>query len=124
MIIVEGIDYIVIPTGDLSASVKFYSELFDFEPVEEKGGDFAIIGLDSVNLKLLNTNGVKGALSEAKSPVLSFVLDVDDFTEAIVELESKAVQIVRGPEARDGGEFLHFLDPSGNILEINYKESR
>ncbi|TGK03090.1 VOC family protein [Leptospira langatensis] len=122
MIIVEGIDYIVIPTGDIESSVKFYSELFDFETLEEKGNEFAIIGLDSVNIKLLNTNGAKSSLSEVKSPVLSFVLDVDDFTEAIVELESKSVQIVRGPEARDGGEFLHFLDPSGNILEINYKE--
>lgn len=36
MIIVEGIDYIVIPTGDIEASVKFYSELFDFETIEEK----------------------------------------------------------------------------------------
>ncbi|PJZ71018.1 dioxygenase [Leptospira perolatii] len=123
MIIVEGIDYIVIPTGDLDSTVKFYSELFDFETIEERSGEFAIMGLDNVNIKLLQLSGTKGALNDTKSPVISFVLDVDDFTEAIGELESKSIQIVKGPESRDGGEFLHFLDPSGNIIEINYKES-
>ncbi|WP_061232622.1 VOC family protein [Leptospira interrogans] len=122
MIIVEGINYFLIPAENPEASAKFYSDIFDFESLDEKSGEYVIMGLDSINIKLQKISGFKNSLGENKIPVLSFVLDVDDFTEAIAELEENKISIVRGPETNQSGEFLHFLDPSGNVLEISYKD--
>lgn len=118
MIIVEGIDYFLIPAENPEVSAKFYSDIFDFESVNEKSGEYVVMGLDSINIKLQKISGFKNSLGESKIPVLSFVLDVDDFTEAIAELEENKISIIRGPETNNSGEFLHFLDPAGNVLEI------
>lgn len=121
MIIVEGIDYITVPVPDLQLASKFYSDIFDSEILEEKENESIVMGLEFINIKLLRVEEMSSALSEKKIPMISFSMDVDDFTEAIAELESKEIEIIRGPESNENGEFLHFLDPGKNIIEILYK---
>lgn len=114
MIIVEGIGYISIPVTELDASIDFYTDTFDFE-LESKKANEAYLVLDSFRIRLLQVEAANRNL-----PVLSFVMDVDDFTEAISELEEKNVKIVRGPESTDSGESLTLADPSQNLIEIYY----
>ena len=121
MIIVEGIDHITLGSVDLKASVKFYSDLFDFEVLDDSKKGQAIITLDPIKLKLIKVDKVENSLTDAKLPLLSFEMDVDDFTEAISEIEEMDIAIVKGPESANDGEFLHFKDPSGNIIEIFYR---
>ncbi|MCZ8156629.1 MAG: VOC family protein [Leptospira sp.] len=115
MIIVEGIGHVNIPVSQLEASIEFYREIFDFE-VETKKESEAILSLDSFKIRL-----VQSAPKDQSMPVISFVMDVDDFTEAISELEEKNVKIVRGPEGTENGESLTFADPSQNLIEIYYE---
>ncbi|BDA80466.1 dioxygenase [Leptospira kobayashii] len=116
MIIVEGIGHVNIPVTQLDASIEFYREIFDFE-VETKKDAEAILSLDSFKIRL-----VKSTISPDQTlAALSFVMDVDDFTEAITELEEKNVKIVRGPESTDSGESLTFADPNQNLIEIYYE---
>ncbi|MDF3818452.1 VOC family protein [Leptospira sp. 96542] len=114
MIIVEGIGHVSIPVSQLEPSIEFYRDIFDFE-LETKKESEAILSLDSFKIKLVKTEVADRSLA-----VLSFVMDVDDFTEAIEELEEKNVKIVKGPEGTDSGESLTFLDPSQNLIEIFY----
>ncbi|TGL60302.1 VOC family protein [Leptospira ognonensis] len=115
MIIVEGIGHVNIPVSQLEASIEFYREIFDFE-VETKKETEAILSLDSFKIRLVQT-----APKDQSMPVISFVMDVDDFTEAISELEEKNVKIVKGPEGTENGESLTFSDPSQNLIEIYYE---
>ncbi|MCZ8342056.1 MAG: VOC family protein [Leptospira sp.] len=114
MIIVEGIGHVSIPVSNLDASIDFYCDIFDFE-VETKKANEAFLTLDSFRIRL-----VKAEVPERSLPSLSFIMDVDDFTEAISELEEKNVKIVKGPEGTDSGESLTFQDPSQNLIEIYY----
>ncbi|EMJ89261.1 VOC family protein [Leptospira meyeri] len=114
MIIVEGIGHVSIPVSQLDTSIDFYRDIFDFE-VEAKKATEAILSLDSFRIRL-----VKAEVSDRSLPLLSFVMDVDDFTEAISELEEKNVKIIKGPEGTDSGESLTFADPSQNLIEIFY----
>lgn len=116
MIIVEGIGHVNIPVSQLDASIEFYKEIFDFE-VESKKETEAILSLDSFKIRLV----AEDSASAKTMPVISFIMDVDDFTEAISELEEKNVKIVRGPESTDTGESLTFTDPSQNLIEIYYE---
>ncbi len=90
---------------------------------EEKEERFALLSLDDhYYLKLYKVD--KGAIptKKPKVPVLSFRLDVDDFSDAITELERKKIHIVEGPITTSKGESLLFQDPSGNLIELYYEE--
>ncbi len=122
MIIVEGLKYITLAVTDLKKSVEFYSDIFDFEVLEETRTDKSVIlELEPVHLRLVQVGKVENQLTKLKIPVLSFEMDVDDFTEAIAELEEKEIQIVLGPELQREGERLVFEDPDKNLVEIFYE---
>jgi len=122
MIIVEGIDHINIAVTDLEASAKFYSDLFDFEVLNDRESDSLTMTLDPIKIRLIKTAKVQNQLSGLGLPTLSFTMDIDDFTEAINEIEAKGIKIEKGPEGIDGGESLLFADPNGNLIEIYYQE--
>lgn len=117
MIIVEGLDHVNIPVTNLEASKEFYSELFDFE-VEEEDSDAVVMALDSHKLRLVKVTTV----TPLPFPIVSFTMDVDDFTEAITEMEEKEISIVKGPEGSSKGEFLVLADPDKNQIEIFYQQ--
>ncbi len=121
MIIVEGINHVTIASTDLAASVKFYSDLFDFEIVDDSHKGYIVMTLDPIKVKLVKVDKVENHLSSLKIPSVSFVMDMDDFTEAITELEEKEIKIVKGPESIDSGESLVFRDPDNNLIEIFYQ---
>ncbi len=77
--------------------------------------------LDPIKVKLVQVDKVENQLSGSLTPVLSFVMDVDDFTEAISEIEDKGIKIVKGPESAGKGESLVFKDPDNNLIEIFYQ---
>ena len=121
MIIVEGIDHVNIPVSDLEKSAAFYSDIFDFEILGEKSESSVLMSLDPIKIKLTKLAEVKNSLTEKNLPTLSFILDIDDFTEAISELETKNIKILKGPESTQDGESLTFGDPDNNLIEIFYR---
>jgi catechol 2,3-dioxygenase-like lactoylglutathione lyase family enzyme len=121
MIIVEGISHVTLAVSDLGASVKFFSDIFDFEIVDDSHKGYVVMTLDPIKVKLVKVDKVENQLSNLKLPSISFEMDVDDFTEAIAELEEKGITIVSGPEAMGNGESLTFKDPDNNLLEIFYR---
>ena len=121
MIIVEGISHVNIGVTDLEVSSKFYADIFDFEVIDDKDSNSVTMTLDPIKIKLIKLDKVQNQLSSMSFPTLSFILDVDDFTEAISELEEKSIKIVKGPEGIEDGECLYFKDPDNNLIEIFYK---
>ena len=119
MIVIEALDHIKIPTTDLEKSIEFYTMLLDFELIENTDEQALITFDDKVVIKLV----VVDEASTGSQPLLSFILDVDDFTEALQELEKEeGVEIVAGPNAIENGENIWIKDPSGNVLELYYVE--
>ena len=120
MVIVESLEYINICTGDLKKSIEFYTLFLDFEIIEETES-YAIVAFDEIKLKIINRE-VKN--SDNKTPLFSFVLDVDDFTDAIQSVEEEKITIVSGPDDFESGagESLIIQDPGGNLIEFFYRE--
>lgn len=116
MVIIETLSHINMPAKNLQKAVEFYTQFLDFEIVEETA-NFAIVSFDNLQLKLDT-----GLEAYAKVPVLSFLLDVDDFTEALQEIEENNIEIAKGPFEIEGGESVHVADPSGNLVELYYRE--
>lgn len=116
MVIIETLSHINMPAKNLQKAVEFYTQFLDFEVVEESANS-AIVSFDNLHLKLDS-----GLEAYAKVPVLSFLLDVDDFTEALQEIEENNIEIAKGPFEIEGGESVYVVDPSGNLVELYYRE--
>jgi catechol 2,3-dioxygenase-like lactoylglutathione lyase family enzyme len=121
MIIIEGIDHISIPVTNLKVSSKFYSDLFDFE-VTEKTDTYMLLFHEVISIRLVLTDAVNTSASSKLIPLLSFSMDVDDFTEAISELEASSIKILKGPETTNEGEYIIFPDPDNHLIEIFYND--
>lgn len=118
MIVVESLSYINILSENLEKSIEFYTMLFDFE-LQEKNDKTAIINFDNLTIRLIYTEKNEDIKSY---PLMSFVMDVDDFTDALQEIEANEIKIMEGPTETEKGENLMVSDPSGNIIELYYEE--
>lgn len=121
MILVEGLHHISLGCSDLATSSAFYQDLLDFELVDQ-GPRFAVLHLDPISIRLNQIDNYKSPVKNPGEASLSFILDVDDFTDAISELEGKEIEIIKGPVAIEGGESILIGDPDGNLIELFYNE--
>ncbi len=121
MIVLESLDHISLGSSDLKKSIEFYVDILDFEVAEETDR-YAVLQLDHFSLRLNHIDGYTCQQDNPSAFSLSFTLDVDDFTNAITELEEKKIPIVVGPVVIEGGESLIIRDPDGNWIELSYKE--
>lgn len=121
MIVLESLDHISLGSSNLKRSIDFYVDVLDFEVAEETDR-YAIVQLDHFSLRLNHVDGYSCATENPSAFSLSFVLDVDDFTNAISELEEKKIPIVIGPVMIEGGESMVIRDPDGNWIELFYRE--
>ena len=88
----------------------------DFE-VDEETDKGAVLVFDNLTLRLF--------ISESPAPsypIATFLLDVDDFTDALQEIEDQSIVIAKGPYEIQGGEAVIIGDPGGNLIELFYRE--
>ncbi len=121
IVILEGLHHISLGSSDLKRSIAFYTNILDFESVEESEGH-AMLHLDPVHIRLNYIEGYRSRVQNPGEICLSFILDVDDFTDALEELESQGIEIIKGPVVIEGGESILISDPDGNLLELFYNE--
>ncbi|MBX7058030.1 MAG: VOC family protein [Leptospirales bacterium] len=121
MILLEGLHHISLGSSDLDRAIAFYQDVLDFD-LAERSDKFALLHLDPFYVRLNLISGYRAAVKNPGETSLAFILDVDDFTNAIAELEEKSIEIIKGPIAIDGGESLLISDPDGHLIELFYNE--
>ncbi|MDH5720613.1 MAG: VOC family protein [Spirochaetia bacterium] len=119
MIIIESLNHINIKTDDLKKSIEFYTMFLDFELVSEEENS-AFVSFDSLTLKLQKAENKSDC--EMSSPLLSFIMDVDDFTDAMQEIEEHGYEITAGPSEIENGENVVIKDPGGSLIELYYQD--
>jgi len=119
MVILEALKTVNLKTTNLEDSINFYTNYLDFDMVSQNEEE-AILTFDQLSIKVVLSDKI--IENEDHFPALSFILDIDDFTDAIQETEEKKVFIFNGPNEIDGGESLVVKDPGGNAIELFYKD--
>ena len=117
MIVIESISYVGLTVSNLENSIKFYRDLFDFEVIENNSGQ-ALIKEGEIVISLYEAENYKNN-GDSKNRV-SFLVDEDDFEDAVDELKEKNIPIVSGPENIRKGQSIVLLDPDGNQIELCY----
>lgn len=121
--IVNGVDFVSIPTKDFEGARRFYREALGLEETSVWGGDGRPeMGVEfepgTVTIALLNNELLGIPFSPNAAPI---EFHVDDFEAAKTELESRGVHF-RG-DVIDSGVCLQgfFADPDGNMLAIHHR---
>lgn len=100
--------FIELPSRDLEAAKKFYSEVFGWE-LTAFGPSYACTMTGDVDV------GLQADLAEATRTPLT-VISVDDLEAALKVVAKAGGRITKPIFAFPGGRRFHFLDPNGNEL--------
>ncbi len=118
MVFIETFEHLALASSNLQETKKFYADLLGFEILEET--DEALkLQLGTLNLLFSLVSDYTGN-KELKNRIV-FVLDTDEFTEALQELEEKNIELLEGPITTPGGEAIYLEDPDSHILELTYQ---
>ncbi len=121
MIVIENLDHISLGSSNLKRSIEFYTEIFGFELIEQTEKS-AVLEWEILKLRLNYIPNYKFPINNPIAMNLSFSMDIDDFTNAVIEFEQKKIPIEIGPIPIDKGESLVIRDPDGNWIELFYRE--
>jgi predicted enzyme related to lactoylglutathione lyase len=102
------INFVELPTQDVSRSKAFYAEVFGFQ-MTDFGPTYASSLTGDVDL------GLQGDASEATQAPLA-VIAVADLEATLAAVQARGAQITKPIFAFPGGRRFQFLDPSGNEL--------
>ena len=121
MILLESLHHISLGSADLDRTAEFYEQVLDMEIVE-RSESHLLVYLEPIALRFNLVKDYEARATHPSEGSLSYILDVDDFTNAITGLEEKEVEILEGPIAIEGGESLLIQDPDGHFIELFYRE--
>ena len=119
--IVTGVDFVCVPTQDITAAMQFYSDVLGLEPSKRwQRGEEEPLGAEfepgTVTIALLATEKIGIEFQPNKAPI---ALHVDDVEAARAELESRGVTFAA--DTLDSGvcHMASFSDPDGNALMLH-----
>ncbi len=124
MILLENLHHISLGSANIERTITFYRDIFDFEittPLDTTK-QYVVLRLDPLCIRFNFISNYHCTTRNPGETSFAFVLDVDDFTEAIHELEEKQIEIIKGPLSIENGESLLITDPDGHLIELFYQE--
>jgi predicted enzyme related to lactoylglutathione lyase len=117
--IVNGVDFVCVPTEDYEAASKFYGEVLGL-PFGKRWGNMPAGEFEtgSLTIAVMQSDAFG---QEFKPHSLPIALHVDDYDAAKAELESRGVKFVT--DTIDSGVCYQamFQDPDGNTLGIHHR---
>jgi predicted enzyme related to lactoylglutathione lyase len=117
--IVNGVDFIAMPTQDYERAAKFYGEVLGL-PFRKRWGEMPAGEFDAgpLTIALMQSDAFGQEFAPHSLPI---ALHVDDFEAAKAELTSRGVEFVT--DTIDSGVCWQaiFKDPDGNSLEIHHR---
>ena len=117
-----GFTHVSIGARDVEESARFYRDFFGMEevPAPEFSGSVRWLRVGGLQLHLFHDEGPAPAGHH-------FALDVDDFEEAFRRAAEAGVRVESGNystvrELPDGAVQMYLRDPSGNLVEVNWRD--
>ena len=130
MLVIESFAFFNLSTPELRKTIDFYTALLDFDVLQESP-DRAVLSFENIKIKLYQSSPLDNEtdnpeeqkqVADNSVPVMSFLMDVDDFTDALQVIENQQIEFVAGPDTIQNGESFLIRDPGHNLIEFFYQE--
>jgi catechol 2,3-dioxygenase-like lactoylglutathione lyase family enzyme len=115
---VQGFSHVTINVKDLTRSLRFYVDVLGMELVH-RGRKDAYLEWGSAWVCLQERPDMAEQRPQIGVDHVAFLIDEQDFAEAVKQLKANNVAIVREPTRRGSGLSVNFLDPDGTQLELH-----
>ncbi len=117
--LINGVDFVSVPTRDLAAAMEFYGETLELpRSMYMEGKPFAEFETGGLTLSVIEPD--KMGLEYAPNPN-AFALHVDDVTEARSALEARGVSFQGDIFDTGVCHMAFFADPDGNALMLHHR---
>jgi lactoylglutathione lyase len=123
----KNLECITVFVEDLTASKRFYLEIFDLKVVYEDAVS-AVLKLENVMINLLKISEAPDLIAPAKvadssaGQRLMFTVRVPSVDEACRRLRALGVDLLNGPQDRPWGRrTAAFADPEGHVWELAHE---
>lgn len=121
-----GLNHVSIVADDIEESVRFYKEVFDFEPLPTPNFDFQGQWLEMADGSQLHLFG----LDTLAPQYHHYGVSVADFEEVYHDARSRGIltdfsnqkDSSRMYELPDGAVQMYVTDPSENVIEVNWPD--
>ncbi|WP_028548517.1 VOC family protein [Paenibacillus sp. UNC451MF] len=119
---VTGFNHITLKVAKLERSLPFYIDILGMKLVHRGATDVYLEWGCAWICLLERPSDEHGRLSASDEmggmDHMAFSISEDDFSDAVKQLQTAGIPLVRGPIHRGGGWSVNFLDPDGIELEL------
>ncbi len=119
------LDHTIVPVRDRDEAAEFYSRIFGFENLGERGPNLAVRVNDSTHLYFRNSD-------DFRSIHYAFAMEPGEFEAVFTNIRDSGIPYRGNPSEQDSlngqpgmtfgakgmGKAVYFEDPNGHVLEI------
>ncbi len=117
MITTNGLNHLALPVRDPERSARFYANLFNME-ITSSSPEMAFVKTIGCTDMIAFSRSDVDFVSSSKSMHFGFMVDSEQFDEALRTIEEQSVKKVSGPSRRSIGRFVFIEDLDGYTVEI------
>ena len=117
MIKTSGLNHLALPAKDPRRSAQFYTDLFNMRIIDASPQVVFLQTVGSRDLIALNRSDAK-IESRRETMHFGFIVEPEDFDEAVRTIEEKSIKKISEPSERDIGRYIFIEDLDGHVVEI------
>lgn len=114
----KGLEHTAIASPNPRELALWYVNHLEFVINFEYDGNYFVRAKDGSMLEIIPSEGDRQPAKMKDPGIRHLAVDVDDFDEALKQLESKNVQFLTQPFENQGNRLVFFSDLDGNILHL------
>lgn len=117
MITTNGLNHLALPVRDPERSAQFYADLFNMEITSSSPEVAFLKTVGSRDMIALNRSEI-AVVSGRESMHFGFMVDPEQFDQALLTIEKRSVKKISEPSRRSIGRYIFIEDPDGYTVEI------
>ena len=114
----KGLEHTAIASPNPRALAQWYVDHLEFVINFEYDGNYFVRANNGSMLEIIPSEGERASQKMKDPGIRHLAIDVDDFDQALAELERKQVNFLTQPLNNQGNRLVFFADLDGNIVHL------
>jgi glyoxylase I family protein len=114
----KGLEHTAIASPNPRALAQWYVDHLEFVINYEYDGNYFVRAQNGSMLEIIPSEGDRAAQKMKDPGIRHLAIDVENFDEALAELQGKQVSFLTEPFSNQGNKLVFFSDLDGNIVHL------
>jgi glyoxylase I family protein len=114
----KGLEHTAIASPNPRALAQWYVDHLEFVINFEYDGNYFVRAQNGSMLEIIPSEGDRAAQKMKDPGIRHLAIDVDNFDQALAELQGKQVSFLTEPFNNQGNRLVFFSDLDGNIVHL------